>query len=112
MKDVATPAITLPALVVDPALKAPAREWAWEMAHQAFFTQDGSACNGRVLSQSYAAGNFTAYNNGFNFVDVAATFNDWITSSASCTVVMSEVNTTMNVGVAFDVAKGYVFVLK
>ncbi|HEU0031256.1 MAG TPA: CAP domain-containing protein [Kofleriaceae bacterium] len=109
---VAGGAVTRPPLTVDPALQPAAREWAWEIAHQNFFMNDGSACNGRTATQREASGGFTAYISSFGFPDVQATFNDWLSAGSTCQVLMSDLNTTMSVGVAFDLQKGYAFVLK
>ena len=105
-------AVTVPALAIDPALELGARGWAWEVAHQNFWMQDGSACNGRDATMREAEGGFVDYISSFGFADVQAAFDDWLVAGSTCTVLMSAVRTKMFVAVAFDLQKGYIFVLK
>lgn len=104
--------MTAPALALEATLQMPAREWAWEIAHQNFWQMDGSACNGRTYQQRELIGGFAQYINSYNFADVQSAFNDWMSNQGLCNLVMDPTLTKMNVGVAFDLAKGYVFVIK
>lgn len=104
--------LTAPALTIDPTLQPPAREWAWEIAHQNYWMSDGSACNGRTYQQREVQGGFTQYITAYGFPDVTATFNDWLSNQTTCDLVMDANLTTMNVAVAFDLQKGYIFVIK
>lgn len=104
--------VTAPALTVDPALQPHAHEWAWEIAHQNFWTADGQACNGRTYMQRELQGGFTQFITAFGFATVTDAFNDWLSTEGNCNIVMDAGYTSMNVGVAIDLQKGYVFVVK
>jgi hypothetical protein len=105
-------AVTRPAYVLDPTMLAGAREWSWEIAHQNYWDASGVSCNDRTPAQRELTGNYRDYIAAYGFVDVAATFNDWITTSNLCQLIMSDMYTNINVGVSYDINKGYVFVLK
>jgi hypothetical protein len=101
---------TAPALPVDSGLLVPAREWAWERAHQNYPGGTGGACNGRTFQERAMEGGFSdaLSLSGTGTAQDALTY--WFSNGQSCNMLM-DATTTMFVAVGHDVQGAYVVVL-
>jgi hypothetical protein len=104
--------VTRPAFIIDNSMQAIGREWTWEIAHQNVFISGGASCNGRTLAQREAAGgNFTQFIQSRGGASPQAVFDSWMASASICPIVMGT-NTKLSLSVAYDKARGYVFLSK
>ena len=107
------PLLTRPALTADGSMQAGAREWSWEQAHHEFHSSNGSACNGRTLTQRKAShGTFSSYVTGYGYASVTAAFNAFIANDSLCQILLSATVTKISVGVAFDTDAGFAIEMK
>jgi hypothetical protein len=103
---------TAPALVLDPTLTQPARDWAWQIGHDGFYMADASACNGESFTQRSNQGDYVTALSGYSFGSGAAAANFFITDTASCPTLMDSSRTAVGVGVALDGQRGFVLVMR
>jgi len=101
-----------PALTKSAALVPTVHEWVWEIAHQNVLTTGGGSCNGRTNADRQIPADFDTYVQSRGHASVEAAVNSWFASSTICPSLMATTRTKIAVGVAFDVAKGYVVVLE
>nr|MBA3541729.1 hypothetical protein [Deltaproteobacteria bacterium] len=106
----ALPAV--PALTVQTAFLTTVHEWAWEIAHQNVFINGGESCNGRTNAERQLPADFDAYVQSRGYASTDAAITGWFASTTICPSLMSAVRTTIGVGVAVDVVRGYVVVLE
>jgi hypothetical protein len=104
--------VTRPAYTVLPALLPAAREWVWEMSHHNYFGgTNQESCNGRTIMQRQQQGGFTGYVRSAGYATVQDAFNNWMSSTNLCPIVMSTA-TRAAIAVSFDTRKAYLLVLE
>lgn len=103
---------TAPALTYDPNFDGQVHEWVWEVAHQNVFTNGGGACNGRTNAERQTPTDFDAWVSGQGYADVAATLTGWFNDNNTCGLLMNASRTKIGAGVAKDVAKSYIVIMK
>jgi hypothetical protein len=103
---------TAPALTTAAVLVPTVHEWAWEIAHQNVLTTGGGSCNGRTNAERQIPADFDTYVQSRGHASVEAAVTSWFANTTICPALMSTVRTKIAVGVAWDVAKGYVVVLE
>lgn len=103
--------ITSAAIIIDPTLRAAAREWAWEYAYQQF-TGSGS-CNGRsenerfVASGVQGAASFWVANGGDTPTVLMMNF---LNNMAICNDILNAAYTKVGIGVVFQSFNSYVLI--
>lgn len=103
---------TASALTASMALQPTVHEWVWEIAHHDVFIAGGAACNGRTNADRQLAADFDAYTQTRGAADVTAALAAMFASATTCPLLLSTARTQIAVGVAHDVANGYVVVLE
>ena len=104
--------VRAPALVFEPSLAPTTHEWVWEIAHQNVLLTGGGACNGRTNADRQAPADFDAHVQSRGYASVTAAIEGWFANASICTSLLSTTRTKIAVGVAVDVARGYVVVLE
>jgi hypothetical protein len=99
----------LSALPEDTTLRAIAREWAWEIAHQQFLAADYTRCNGRTLAdleQQTGVFEIHVVAGPATYLDVESTW------SSICHDVWQTNPNAFEAGIAADAQTGYVVLFR